>query len=186
MNFTRKMTVSARIGVIAVTAVSAVACAHSSTPAAPPQHAAADEITVPSQLAVPPGQQLIATLNVDHGSQVYTCKNGAWVLKEPAAVLKSGSEEALHTAGPQWISTNDGSAVTGTTSATVQVKGAVPELLLTGSANRGKGIFGTVDFIQRLNTHGGVAPSGTCTDGAQQAVGYSAQYRFYSQSAHRG
>jgi hypothetical protein len=140
----------------------------------------ADNATVPAQLTVPPGQQLVASLSVDHGSQVYTCARGVWTLKEPAAVLKSDSQEFLHTAGPQWISTEDGSAVTGAASATVNIPGAVPELLLKASSHRGTGLLGSVSYIQRLDTRGGVAPAGACTDGALQAVGYSANYRFYA------
>ena len=40
----------------------------------------------------------------------------------------------------------------------------------------------TVDFIQRLGVRGGAAPAGPCSDGAQQAVGYTAGYRFYAPS----
>jgi len=39
---------------------------------------------------------------------------------------------------------------------------------------------GAVTCIQRLDTHGGVAPAGACSDGALQAVAYSARYRFYT------
>jgi len=168
--------------VVAMTVVSAVACGRPASASQAPQAqpAAADNVTVPAALAVPAGQQLVATLNVDQGSQVYTCTGGAWTLKEPAAVLKSGTEEFLHTAGPQWISTNDGSAVTGATSATMAAPGAIPQLLLKATAHRGDGLLGSVSYIQRLDTHGGVAPAGTCNAGAQQAVGYSAQYRFYA------
>jgi hypothetical protein len=147
-----------------------------SAPSAPPS----DTVTVPAQLAVPDGQRLVATLHVDRGSQVYTCSAGKWTLKEPAAVLRSATQEVLHTAGPQWISAIDGSAVTAATAATVAVPNAVPELLLKATANRGSGLFSTVDFVQRLDTHGGVAPAGQCTDGTLQAVGYSAEYRFYA------
>jgi hypothetical protein len=163
-----------------MTVVSAVACGRPASQTPQAQPAAADNVTVPAALAVPAGQQLVATLNVDQGSQVYTCTGGAWTLKEPAAVLKSGTEEFLHTAGPQWISTNDGSAVTGATSATVAAPGAIPQLLLKATAHRGDGLLGSVSYIQRLDTHGGVAPAGSCNAGAQQAVGYSAQYRFYA------
>jgi hypothetical protein len=167
---------------VALTVVTAAACGRPTSPAQPPSAqsaAAAEDATIPAQLAVPPGQQLIASLSVDHGSQVYSCARGAWTLKEPAAVLKSGSQEFLHTAGPQWISTDDGSAVTGAASATVNVPGAVAELLLKATAHRGSGLLGSVSYIQRLDTHGGLAPGGACADGALLAVGYSANYRFY-------
>lgn len=169
------------MAVVVLSVASAVACGQStSAPSSTQAHpVAAANVAVPAQLVVPGGQQLVATLNVDHGSQVYTCAKGGWILKEPAAVLKSGTEEVLHTAGPQWISTNDGSAVSGVAIGSVAVPGAVPELLLKGTVHRGDGLFGRVSYIQRLDTRGGVAPAGACADGAQQAVGYSAQYRFY-------
>jgi hypothetical protein len=176
----RTLLVRTAVGVLTV--LSAVACGRSATTDQPPpaQPSVAENVTVPAQLAVPAGQQLVGTFKVDHGSQVYACTHGAWSLKEPAAVLTSGTEEVLHTAGPQWISTSDGSAVTGAPSATVPVPGAVPELLLRATAHRGNGLFGQVDYIQRLATQGGVAPAGACTDGTQQAIAYTAQYRFYA------
>ena len=179
----RRARTASLVGVaVMLTVVSAVACGRpGSPPQSPPtQSSVADDATVPAPLAVPAGQRLIASLNVDRGSQVYTCARGGWTLKEPAAVLKSGSQEFLHTAGPQWISTDDGSAVTGAASATVSVPDAVPELLLKATAHRGTGLLGSVSYIQRLDTRGGVAPAGACTDGALQAVGYSANYRFYA------
>jgi hypothetical protein len=178
-----------RAAVVVLTTMAAAACGHASSTSGqasstsgPAQGApaSADAVTVPAQLAVPGGQQLVGTFTVDHGSQVYTCSNGAWKLLEPAAVMKSGALELLHTAGPEWVSPEDGSAVTGTQVASVPVSGAVPELLLRSSANRGDGLLGGVDYIQRLDTHGGVAPSGPCAAGAQRAVNYTAQYRFYA------
>jgi hypothetical protein len=73
--------------------------------------------------------------------------------------------------------------VVGAAVSTVSRPGAIPELLLKSTANRGTGLFGSVDFIQRLNTKGGVAPAGSCADGAQTAVPYSADYRFYAPDA---
>lgn len=181
MSLSTRMILFVGIAVVALTLLGAAACgrAGASGPSPQTQPTAADNVTVPAQLAVPAGQRLVTTLHVDQGSQVYVCTHGAWSLKEPAAVLKSGTEEVLHTAGPEWISTNDGSAVTGATSAMVPVPGAIPELLLRATAHQGSGVFGAVSYIQRLDTHGGLAPAGACTDGALQAVGYSAVYRFY-------
>jgi uncharacterized protein DUF3455 len=133
-------------------------------------------------LNVPAGQTTVADMRVAQGTQVYTCTSGNWTLLEPAAILRSGNSLALHTKGPQWISPTDGSAVTGAVVATVPKAGAIPELLLKSTANRGIGVFGSVDFVQRVNTEGGVAPAGSCTNGVQQAVPYSAEYRFYAPS----
>ena len=169
--------------VVAGLIASATACAHAaSIPPGQAPPAPAASMPIPSQLNVPAGQQMVATLHVDRGSQIYTCTAGAWTLKGPAAVLTSGSQEVLHTLGPQWISVNDGSSVTGTSIATVAVQDAIPQLLLKGTANQGDGLFAKVDFIQRLDTQGGLPPTGTCTDGSQEAAGYTATYQFYAPS----
>jgi hypothetical protein len=139
----------------------------------------ADSPIIPPILAVPPGQNLVAAMKVDHGSQVYTCTNGAYTLLEPSAVLRSGDQLALHTRGPEWVSANDGSAVVAEWVASSPSPGAVPRLLLHAITNRGTGLFGNVDYIQRLNTIGGVAPTDTCTAGDQVSVPYQALYRFY-------
>jgi Protein of unknown function (DUF3455) len=135
--------------------------------------------SVPAALAVPAGQRLVADLRVVQGSQVYQCVAGTWTLLEPDAVLRSGDTLVLHTRGPAWTSASDGSSVTGAAVASVPKSGAVPELLLRATANRGTGLLGDVDFVQRLDTRGGVAPTTTCTDGQTKAVHYSAEYRFF-------
>jgi hypothetical protein len=53
-------------------------------------------------------------------------------------------------------------------------------LLLKAATNRGDGIFGKVSYIQRLNTSGGLAPAGACTDGKTTGVPYTAKYRFFT------
>jgi Protein of unknown function (DUF3455) len=182
--------VAALAGLFAAGATMVAACGQGTAGASAPQGVPTSQATAsavadtddkgePASLNVPAGQKMVADMQVDKGSQVYTCTAGKWTLLEPAAVLRSGNSLVLHTRGPQWISPADGSAVTGTAVVTVPKAGAVPELLLKSSANRGTGLFGSVDYIQRLNTEGGVAPAGSCTDGAQQAVSYSAEYRFY-------
>lgn len=143
----------------------------------------ADQGTVPAALRVPAGQTMVADMRVQQGSQVYTCTNGSWTLLAPAAVLRSGNTQVLHTKGPQWISTADGSSVSGAVVASVPTPGAVPELLLRSTGNQGTGLFGSVDFIQRLDTAGGVAPAGQCANGTLRAVAYSADYRFYAPDA---
>jgi len=184
MNRTRRVAVVSAIAGALVLGVSVAACAQTSTAAGsarPAQNpvSVVDSVIIPPQLAVPSGQRLVATMEVERGSQVYTCANGAYTLLEPAAVLESKDQLVLHTRGPEWVSANDGSAVVGSVVASVPKPGAVPELLLKSTANRGTGLFGNVDFIQRLETSGGVAPTGTCTNGSQVAVEYHAQYRFY-------
>jgi hypothetical protein len=184
MKRSHKVAVASAVAGALVLAGGAVAVAQNLSDAAAAQSAqtppwVVTSVIIPPQLAVPAGQKLAATMDVERGSQVYTCTNGAYTLLEPAAVLRSGEALVLHTRGPEWVSANDGSAVVGAVAASVPRPGAVPELLLKSTANRGSGLLGKVDFVQRLETVGGVAPSGTCTDGGQVAVPYHAQYRFY-------
>lgn len=136
-------------------------------------------MTIPSPLVVPPGNTLVETMTVLRGSQVYTCAARAWTLLEPVSVLHAGDAFVLNTQGPTWTSVNDGSSVTGETVASVPRPNAAPELLVKAVSNSGSGWLGDVDYIQRLATVGGAAPTGACTDGAIDAVPYQAQYRFY-------
>jgi hypothetical protein len=139
---------------------------------------------VAPQLAVPAGNKLVATFPAE-GVQVYQCTDSAWTLLEPAATLRQGKEEvALHTRGPVWVSTRDGSAVNAAAvpGASVPHTDAVPELLLKASANRGDGVFGKVTYVQRLATKGGLAPAGACAAGAQASSPYEAVYAFYAAS----
>lgn len=123
------------------------------------------------------------------GVQIYQCTAGAWAFLEPAANLvgfavgTSGVKTAIHYKGPTWESTNDGSLVQGVTIASSPVPGSIPQLLLKATANRGTGIFGTVTYINRLDTQGGAAPTGSCTSGQTIGVPYTAQYLFYVPSS---
>jgi hypothetical protein len=116
------------------------------------------------------------------GVQVYTCTAGSWVFTEPAATLSAGPAGpavAVHFRGPSWQSTTDGSLVTAKAIVSVRVDGSIPQLLLQATSTRGPGRFGSVSHIQRLNTSGGAAPTGTCTEGATVGVAYRADYVFY-------
>lgn len=141
--------------------------------------------SVPSSLQPPAGNVLTAEF-LGRGVQVYQCSTvGTWVFLEPAANLLgydtvTGSiQTAIHYKGPTWQSTTDGSLVQGTTIASVPVTGSIPELLLQATANQGPGIFGTVTYINRLDTTGGVAPTTSCTTGQTDGVPYTATYLFY-------
>ena len=140
---------------------------------------AAQAATIPSPLAVPPGNRLVETMTVLRGSQVYTCTAGAWTLLEPVSVLHARYTYVLNTKGPTWTSVNDGSSVTGVTVASAPRPNAAPELLVKVVSNSGSGWLSDVDYIQRLDTVGGAVPTGGCTDGAIDAVRYQAEYRFW-------
>ncbi|MFG2970948.1 DUF3455 domain-containing protein [Streptomyces sp. NPDC048288] len=140
-------------------------------------------VHAPAALAVPDGNKLTGVYSA-HGVQTYTCADGAWKLLEPAATLSDKRDRAhrpvaLHSRGPVWVSTVDGSAVNASAVANSAKDGAVPELLLKATATRGAGTFEGVTYIQRLDTEGGVAPAAACTGTDQISVPYSATYAFY-------
>lgn len=139
---------------------------------------------IPAAIQVPDGNQRVAVLDAK-GVQTYTCVNGAWTFLEPAATLWEKTDRAkqpvaLHSRGPVWISTRDGSAVNAAAAASAPRDGAVAELLLKATATRGSGLFSDVSYIQRLRTHGGLAPTTSCTGTDQIGVPYSATYAFYA------
>jgi hypothetical protein len=117
------------------------------------------------------------------GEQVYTCTNGVYVLREPVAVLSSprGGPVAIHGKGPFWANF-DGSRVEAAKIAGVKSPAGtsnVDWLLLQTTKAEGGGTFGSVGYIQRIDTRGGVAP-GTCTGTTTLAVDYSANYVFWA------
>jgi hypothetical protein len=155
-----------------------------------PRSLAAARSVVHTATSVPPGLQppagnVLTAQFAASGVQVYQCTAGAWVFLEPAANLlgyatgTSSIQTAIHYKGPTWESTTDGSLVQGMTIASSPVPGSIPQLLLKATVNRGTGIFGTVTYINRLDTSGGAAPAGSCTSGQTVGVPYSAQYLFY-------
>jgi hypothetical protein len=144
-------------------------------------HSGNDLPAAPASLRVPAGNKPVAVLHVLQGAQVYTCTGGTWRLTQPAADLGADRQPTvLHTAGPEWVSTVDGSAVWGAPLQSVTETGAVPDLLVKAVKNRGTGLFGHVDFIQRLDTSGGLAPTGSCADRALAATPYHATYVFWA------
>jgi hypothetical protein len=175
----RKWLVAAALaaaGAIAPTA-SAFAAGHSAQPFVP----APGQAGVPSALQVPAGNHLVVSLHVIQGVQVYGCSDGSWTFKEPDADMGvSNRPIVLYTAGPEWVSTVDGSAVWGMPLASANRTGTIPELLVKAVKNRGDGLFGSVDYIQRLDTFGGLAPSGSCTNGAITASQYFATEDFWA------
>jgi hypothetical protein len=142
-------------------------------------------VDAPAALKVPDGNRLTGVFSAA-GVQTYTCTDGAWKLLEPAATLSVKKDRAhrpvaLHSRGPVWVSTVDGSAVNAAAIANSPKTGTIPELLLKSTATRGTGVFAEVSYIQRLDTHGGVAPTTACTGTGtdQVSVPYSATYAFY-------
>ncbi|WP_412742971.1 DUF3455 domain-containing protein [Krasilnikovia sp. MM14-A1004] len=134
-------------------------------------------------LAPPPGSTKIAEVHVQKGTQTYTCTGGVFTgtPSTPEARLVGQGGPFHHFAGPSWQSEHDDSLVTATRIAAGPASpDAIPELLLGVNSHTGSGILSPVTHIQRLNTSGGVAPTGACTDGEKASVPYSATYVFWA------
>ncbi len=145
---------------------------------------------IPNNLKVP--QQIMLLDAQAKGVQIYTCKatktanQYEWTLKAPEAVLlnsKNGNQIGKHYGGPTWEA-SDGSKVVGEvkTRANAPSTNNIPWLLLAAKSNAGNGIFSQVNYIQRVDTIGGKAPTSGCDSNrvnAEARVYYTALYYFY-------
>jgi hypothetical protein len=148
--------------------------------------------TVPAAIQVPAGQKVVLDVT-GKGVQIYDCRPSAtdpavnaWTFREPAAVLSGhrGRAVGIHFRGPTFESF-DGSSVLGAVPPVGSVTpdpAAVPWLLLAAASTQGDGVLAGVDFVQRIETRGGLAPTGACDPAADAtvAVPYRARYVFYA------
>jgi hypothetical protein len=140
---------------------------------------------VPPELSVPEGYVRVLE-SVGIGVQIYDCVDAAWKFREPAAgIFDERSERvvAIHYAGPTWQSIRDGSKVVAAVKTRRDAPNPqrdIPWLLLQSASNTGPGMYADVEYIQRLDTDGGVAPAGVCTTGASVSVPYRATYAFWA------
>lgn len=146
---------------------------------------------VPPQLEVPPGYELLFRMHA-LGVQIYECQQGQWAFRAPRAALfdpethrrvgshYGGIDRGL-TPGPWWESRADSSRIRAgnAVSAPSPNEGSIPLLRLEVLERQGAGMFTQVSYIQRLNTVGGVGPTGACEGGAKRQVVYTADYFFY-------
>jgi hypothetical protein len=167
-----------------------------------PQTTRADKVTpsdVPDIIQVPPGNRLFREGHAI-GTQNYICLSTGWASPAygPQATLFNDDNDQIithflspnpdesDTPRPAWQDSRDTSTVWGnpipdatyTPDAT-----AIPWLLLevVGAAEGptgGDGMTG-ITYIQRVNTTGGLKPTGSCTEGDKALVPYSADYFFY-------
>ena len=167
---------------LSAAALLSLACATAApAPSAPAAPAA------PS-LDVPAGNALLARLHAK-GVQIYTCGPGkdgalAWTFKAPQADLAddAGAPAGKHFAGPTWEWAN-GSSVVGEVLQKAPPAGAnIPWLLLKVKSAKAVSPYGSIAFIQRLDTVGGVAPAAGCDQahaGAEAQVPYTADYAYW-------
>ena len=167
---------------LAVALILATALVTAQSKGAPPQ--------VPNSIQVQAGSEVVLLAHAS-GSQIYTCHAGAdgkfsWTLKAPEAELRDRNDQVIgeHTAGPTW-KLKDGSAVTGKAAAHADSPDAnsIPWLLVNVVSHSGKGLLDSVTTIQRVNTHGGKAPTDGCDAShhdAETKSSYTADYYFYA------
>jgi hypothetical protein len=142
--------------------------------------------SIPAKLAPPHEGPLIGKYAAK-GVQIYVCspKEGAseWGFKAPEAELidVQGRPFAQHYAGPTWEAP-DGSKVVGKVLASEPAPkpGAIPWLLLSAESSGSAGVLAEAHFVQRINTSGGIGPTGACLmAGTERRVAYTADYVFY-------
>lgn len=147
------------------------------------------DTTIPEQIRAPQGSKTALSLHAK-GDQVYQCmlESGkyAWQLQAPDAVLfnADGVPVGKHGAGPTWHY-QDGSEVRGRLQNKIDVTpdSGISWLLVEAVEHKGKGVLAGVDFINRINTQGGLPPVSGCNGnhlGSEKRVAYSADYVFYT------
>jgi hypothetical protein len=149
-------------------------------------------IQAPDKLK-PGANEALAMMVPAKGVQIYECRarkdqvgGYEWAFVAPEADLfdARGNRIGRHYAGPHWEAT-DGSKVVGTVKEQVDapVADAIPWLLLAAKSVGSEGSFSKVTSIQRVNTVGGVAPTGGCSQssaGTSARINYAADYYFFT------
>jgi hypothetical protein len=139
-------------------------------------------------ISVPDHTRIVTALQAE-GVQIYEAKpqaNGtlSWSLVGPDAKLETldGQLVGLHSVGPRWKA-NDGSEVKAIKPPLQNWKSpdakSVAWLLLEVSSGGSDGLFSGVQYVARVSTIGGVAPSEAPTQaGQKKSVPYRAIYLF--------
>jgi hypothetical protein len=179
---------------LSVPLLAALGCATTESAASAAKPAAPARPTVPAEIEAPASATLVLQLAAK-GTQNYRCQATSasaaeWKLVAPEADLYASAEPGSsvagkHGAGPSWT-LNDGSGAKGdgpnAKKAASPEPGAVLWLLIPATSNGQPGALQGVTFVQRIGTHGGVAPAGGCDSGsvgAETKVPYTATYVFY-------
>jgi Protein of unknown function (DUF3455) len=118
-----------------------------------------------------------------NGAQVYECgAGGQWTPKGADAELtdREGKKLGSLSSGPTWEA-RDGGKVTGAPKAEEpgRKSGDLPWVLFAASSAPRGGVLGRTSSIQQMDTVGGGAPGGSCTQGDRTTVPFKATYYFY-------
>jgi len=149
-----------------------------------------EAVALPGAVSLPDAIRHSALAGVVKGAQIYACtkqEDGSYAFTQDNvdATLQGDIQHSFAKHGPagppQWIAP-DGSSVTGTVvNKFDNGKGNIPQLLLRAQqTGKSKGLLSRTTSVLRLNTVGGVAPSGTCNPAKQPTarVPYTADYLF--------
>jgi Protein of unknown function (DUF3455) len=148
------------------------------------------DVAIPDAIKVPEGNSAYLTVYAK-GDQIFHCilKAGeyAWQWHSPEAKLYDTQNQALvgtHGAGPSWTH-KDGSRVKAKAIQKIDApdKASAAWLLLEVTEHQRDGVLAKANYIQRINTQGGVAPLSGCDNnhlGGESRVRYSADYVFHS------
>ncbi len=156
------------------------------------QGSAYAEVLIPEQIEVPSGYHSVLTVHAK-GDQIYQCSlnQGAyiWEVQAPDAKLFDAQAKIVgkHRAGPIW-EYKDGSQVVGRVLKKLDKSpaSAISWLLLEAVTHQGNGLFSEVDFINRINTEGGLPTLAACNAnhlGGEKRIAYTADYIFYAKSS---
>lgn len=168
-----------------VVMLSVAGLAPASIPATPPDHKQAPALPAPlcNSLQVPAGNS-VAGHAYALGVQIYRWNGASWVFVEPVATLFADAayheKVAIHYLGPTWESDGGSKVAAARVTGCTPDPTAIPWLLLQKVSNDGPGVFGSVTYIQRVNTTGGLTPTAPGrSPGAVAEVPYTAEYYFY-------
>jgi hypothetical protein len=146
------------------------------------------QTSIPAQIRVPTGSIPLLTTHAV-GYQIYRCELNAgsytWQTQAPDAKLLDAKSQVVgkHYQGPIW-QYKEGSQVVGQIISKFDVdpSTSISWLLVKVIAHHGKGVFSDVNYINRIDTHGGLPPSSGCDSnhlGNEKRVAYTADYVFY-------
>lgn len=166
----------------------------------------ADQDVLPDSVKVTgQSEKVLLDTHVTTGNQIYECQASttnpsglAWALQAPFALLEADDgTNVIHSTGPTWLYTQDGSRVEGKVGQFTTPDGKVVPASATPDANAipwlrvdvtnhlgNTGLFTRVDQVQRLHTVGGIAPKDACdretaNKHAIKSVPYQADYVFW-------
>lgn len=136
-----------------------------------------------TNLAAPSGQKLTVRVFAT-GDQIYRWNGTGWDFVAPSALLYSATQErgffGTHYAGPTWESRSGSKAVAAVMDRCTPDPSAIPWLLLKVTGSYGSGPLSTVEYIQRVQTVGGLAPvTPGAVPGQEARVPYTTEYLFY-------